>query len=489
MPAIAAPILAGVAAILYTYLASGAIENDHFVMLARAHQVLYGDWPVRDFEDPGMPLAYLVSAAAAAVFGPTLLVNVILSILLFGMAVGVTFALARDVSNSTIGALAAAVTILVYPRLYNTTKVLVPVIAMALAWRYARHPSNRRVVGLALWTAVAFLLRHDYATYVGLSNVVLLTLAHRHNVREAARAVVLYVALSSIFVAPWLAYVEWNEGLADYFAAATRFTAGEARRTATTPPQWPFYALVAIPLLALATCRRLDSRAVPLAAAAVLLLVMNIVFLRDAIAARVADVVAPTAIVAAAVAGRLLSRFPARTTRVAVLVGALVVASVAITTHRISTPTDVFSRPLVVTARLRSAAPEIQPVPARAPLITFLDRCTNPAERILVGGFAPEIPVLAHRAFAAGLPAWIPGYYEHPDDVARAIHRLDVESVGAVVLLGAGALRPWPALDEWVRGHGFEEYAVQSIDPRLRVWLPRRPPASIDAATMLPCGS
>ena len=68
-------MLIGAAAFIFRYLTSGAIENDHFIMLARAHQVLYGDWPVRDFEDPGQPLAYLVSTAAAAAFGPTLLVN------------------------------------------------------------------------------------------------------------------------------------------------------------------------------------------------------------------------------------------------------------------------------------------------------------------------------------------------------------------------------------------------------------------------------
>src|ERR1051325_11981338 len=75
--------LAVAAGFTYAYLASGAIENDHFVMLARAHQVLYGDWAVRDFEDPGMPLAYLISSAAAAVFGPSLLVNVLLSLAFF----------------------------------------------------------------------------------------------------------------------------------------------------------------------------------------------------------------------------------------------------------------------------------------------------------------------------------------------------------------------------------------------------------------------
>src|SRR5258705_11717765 len=86
-PAVAAALV-GAAAFASVYLATGAIENDHFVMLARAHQVLYGDWPGRDFEDPGMPLAYLLSAAAATIFGPTVFVNVFLSLVLFGITAG-----------------------------------------------------------------------------------------------------------------------------------------------------------------------------------------------------------------------------------------------------------------------------------------------------------------------------------------------------------------------------------------------------------------
>ena len=37
---------------------------------------------------------------------------------------------------------------------------------MWLAWRYADAPDRRRLVALALWSAVAFLLRHDYVVYV-----------------------------------------------------------------------------------------------------------------------------------------------------------------------------------------------------------------------------------------------------------------------------------------------------------------------------------
>src|ERR1044071_5874033 len=117
-PAVAAA-LAGAGGFIYVYLAGGAIENDHFVMLARAHQVLFGDWPVRDFEDPGMPLAYLVSSVAAAIFGPSLLVNVILSLALFGVAVALTYLLAFRASGSAlVAAVAVAITIAIYPRLY-----------------------------------------------------------------------------------------------------------------------------------------------------------------------------------------------------------------------------------------------------------------------------------------------------------------------------------------------------------------------------------
>src|SRR5471032_3084057 len=66
LPGVAAGALAiGLLAFAFRYLTVGTIENDHFVMLARAQQVLHGDWPVRDFEDPGQPLFYLLTAGAA----------------------------------------------------------------------------------------------------------------------------------------------------------------------------------------------------------------------------------------------------------------------------------------------------------------------------------------------------------------------------------------------------------------------------------------
>src|SRR5437870_4023594 len=191
-PTTTAFIVGGVA-FAARYLLTGAIENDHFVTLARALQVLDGDWPVRDFEDPGFPLSYLVSTAVAAVFGPSLFVNVLLCILLLAVTSALTYLLAvRATGSITAGAVAAAFTVAIYPRLYNATKVIVPVVAIWLAWRYVDAPRRRTLVALAAWTAIAFLLRHDYLLYVALGNAVLLALCHASAPRYATQQLAIY---------------------------------------------------------------------------------------------------------------------------------------------------------------------------------------------------------------------------------------------------------------------------------------------------------
>ena len=501
----AALIIGGVA-FVYRYLTSGALENDHFVMLARAHQVLYGDWPVRDFVDPGQPLAYLVSTAAAAIFGPTLLVNVVLCIVFLGATAAITYLLAQRASGSAIvGLAAAAITIVIYPRMYNTTKVIVPVVAIWLAWRYADAPGTRRLVALAAWTAIAFLLRHDYVAYVAISNAVLLAVRHAGARGEAARRLGLYAALSLLFISPWLLYVQHYEGVAAYFASALRFVAAEGRRTAGGSPPGLFYTLLLIPVIGILLSSREGpspsgvegprlSRA-QLASASVLVLLIDVVFLRDVLAARLPDVVAPIVVVSAAVTARL---FSARVLNRAAITAAVLVVIVfaafpgAANPDAIPTPAALVRRAVRVTHRLQDAAPEIQPNPRLAPLVAYLTRCTATTDRILVVGFGPEIPVLARRPFAGGLPSWIPGYYEDPDDVARAIARLNREQVGAAVMLDGSTvfMNLWPELGRWVRDRTFDEHAIPSIDSRIRVWLPRvAPGAPADAATGLPCRS
>jgi hypothetical protein len=82
-------------------------------------------------------------------------------------------------------------------------------------------------VVLAIWTAVAFLLRHDYLVYVALGNVVLLIACHGRAPREAALPIAVYTVLSLLLILPWLLYVQVYEGLPAYFSSAVRFTAAE----------------------------------------------------------------------------------------------------------------------------------------------------------------------------------------------------------------------------------------------------------------------
>jgi hypothetical protein len=484
-------VVVGVVAFVVRYALTGAIENDFFVTFARALQVLYGDWPVRDFEDPGFPLSYLLSSAVAALFGPSLLVNVLLSVLLVAVTSAVTYLLTyRATASQTAALVASAITVAFYPRLYNATKVIVPVTAIWLAWRYADAPRPRRLVGLALWTAVAFLLRHDYLVYVALGNIVLLIACHRHEAREAALRLVVYAGLSLLFILPWLMYVQAYEGIPAYFSSAVRFTAAEGRRTATGSLPWLFFGLVAIPVAALIASFRpgLHLKRGQLASAAVMLLSLDVVFLRDVLAARIPDVVASTAVVALATAAHVLStRAVARGATIAALVIAVLQAATKISTP--PQPADAFRRLSDVTQRVRRVSPEIMPNPSLAPLVRYLAHCTNPDDRILVAGFGPEIPALARRPFAARLPTWIPGYYEDGADVDRALLRLGRERLGAAVFLDGTMVvaQSWPALLQAIRDRGFDEYAVTPINSRIRVWLPHAADANRDPATELPC--
>src|SRR5258705_13064265 len=228
-----------------------------------------------------MQLAYLVSSAAAAICGPTVFVNVILSLLLFAVTVALVSVLAGGPGGGASASfVAAAVTIAIFPRLYNATKVLVPVVAMALGWSYVDTPDRKRLTWIAAWTAVAFLLRHDYLLYVALSNVTLLAAAHRGDAGAAGRRLMQYAALTLLFMTPWLVYLQWGGGLADYVGPPIRFTEIERRRNAARPPPRLLYALAAGAATALLVWWRQgwSAATTKLASAAVLLLSMDVVF-------------------------------------------------------------------------------------------------------------------------------------------------------------------------------------------------------------------
>jgi len=335
-------------------------------------------------------------------------------------------------------------------------------------------------------------MRHDYAVYVAAGTVTLLVLCHASDLRLLAVRLAAYVALSLLFIAPWLVYVGLFEGVGEYFASAFRFVAAEGRRTTTTLPP-AFFALTAVPIAGLIAAARHGDRPgrAHLVSASVILFTLDVVFLRDVLGARIPDVIAPTAVVGAAIAGRLMSQ---RIMRAAATVGfvVLVVAAAALLPTRAQSgvPVNALARVSQISRRLRDVSAEIIPNPSMAPLIAYLSQCTNPGDRVFVAGFGPEISALAHRPFAARLPTWIPGYYEDAADVRRALTRLRSERLGAAVFLDGTTVveHSWPDLMAAIRDRGFVEYVPASATGRLRVWLPRElRDARHDSATDLPC--
>lgn len=491
----AVAVLIGAVAFAARYALTGAIENDHFVTFARALQVLHGDWPVRNFEDPGFPLSYLLFSGIAALFGPSLFVNVLLCVFLLALTSAFTYLLTfRGTGSQTAAIAAAAFTVDVYPRLYNATKVIVPVVAIWLAWRYADAPRRGRLFALAAWTAIAFLLRHDYFVYVTLGNIVLLATSDGPPLQSVTR-VGRYFALSLLLMLPWLLYVQMSEGLPAYFSSALEFTAVEGRRTATGTMPWVFFAFLAVPIAGLIASWKRGTHLSrgQLASAAVMLLSLDFVFLRDVLAARIPDVIAPTAIVAAATAAHVLPAHVSKRVVTVVAVVAILAAVVQITTKAaaVPTPPEATRHLMDVTQRLQRVSPEIMPNPSLAPLVAYLARCTSAGARVLVTGFGPEIPALANRPFAARLPTWIPGYYENELEVDRALTQFGREQVGAAIFLDGTSVvaRSWPALLHAVKARGFEEHTVAGMNPRVRVWLPPVGGELRDTATDLPCAA
>src|SRR5687767_9496018 len=80
----------------------GGFENDQFVHLARAQQMTFGELPVRDFPEPGLPLTHALSALAQYAIGPTLWSEAVLTIGAVALASALLLVLAVRASGSLL---------------------------------------------------------------------------------------------------------------------------------------------------------------------------------------------------------------------------------------------------------------------------------------------------------------------------------------------------------------------------------------------------
>src|SRR5688572_8855895 len=170
-----------------------------------ARQLLFGEWPMRDFIDPGRPLTVALSAVGQWI-APNLRSEAILTMGALAVGAGITFWLASQASRSLLlGLAAAAVVILILPRLYSYPKILVFSLTLLAVWRYIDRPTIGRLGVLAATIVFAFLMRHDFGLYAGLATGA--TVFVTPNV-FAWRRTLTFVALGILVAAPYLLWLD-----------------------------------------------------------------------------------------------------------------------------------------------------------------------------------------------------------------------------------------------------------------------------------------
>jgi hypothetical protein len=464
-------------AALWQFLTYNGFPNDHYFHVARARQMLLGEWPVRDFVDPGAPLQYVISAASRWLFGDIAAAELV--VVAFGVAVGAaaTVVCASWLARSVVVAAGVALLeVLASPRSYSYPKMVLYGLAGCLIVAIAERGSRARLVLAGVLTAAAFLMRHDHGLFIGVACAAAIVLS-APGVRDAARRFGLFAAVVAVLLAPWAAWVQYYQGLVPYFQMGITVSRREADisllrdlpqlqfSAGLTPDNlqaWLYYLFWILPpvCVLLALWRRVTRREqwsgewVAICAIAVMAVALDATFLRNPLATRLADATVPAALLGAWLIGLAWSMksplaiaLSARTATAVVLVCTLVaIWGLGDVTGKLD-DVGVFEDDLehlqehtaATVAALTMPEVDLRKHPSRVsaalvPFLRYVSRCTETTDRMLVSGPYPEIFVYARRGFAGGHIAFLEAIYHSDADQELTLKRMERESVPFVVL-------------------------------------------------------
>ena len=468
----------------FRFLATAEFNNDHFVHLAAAQQVLFGDWPTRDFIDIGRPLQIVASAVAQRVIGPDLFAEAILVSAAYGLAAALTAAVVVATTGSPLAAAGAVlVEVVAFPRTYSYPKVLAIAAGLWLIGHFLRNPVRGRRMLMAAGVGIAFVLRHDLGMFVAIGGLVAsMVAAPAATWQQRCRSALTFAALVVTFVLPYLIYVQANGGLSNYVATALEqnrlepgyvwpnpFTAGSA---------WDaqlLYAFHLLPVLALGISlvhwKGGDHswRTGFIIATACLAISLNFGLIRDVIRARIPDAIVPFVVLGAWLAHPVS---PPRPRYVAIAAGiGFVVAGLALADaanivenlNRAGLDSRIWSQPGLLRVRFAERSAQLHDrvsgsSPSRTalvlrPFFRYLDRCTTREHRLFLGGLIPEVAYLAQRPFAGG-------GYEHYNfsslvNQQKVVDRLRTQLTPFAVIPAGGdsRLEDFPIVSTYIRRH------------------------------------
>jgi hypothetical protein len=461
---VGAAVIAGVATALVRFLGLEGFSNDHFQYLAAAQQMRLGEWPTRDFADPGMPLMYAASAAAQVVFGHSLFAEAMLMAIVYGVTSTLVVIAAWRASRSwVVAVLACVLCVMAFPLPASYPRALLYALGPLAMWAWVRRPTGPRLFFISLIVCVAYLFRQEHGLNLGLAAIVTVALAPGDARVMKTRLMTLGVLILLVSL-PYAVYIQRSQGILSASASSWEFSRREADRTALHLAAYGsgdavrlYYLFHALPLIAAAVVA-LDVRrgrtedALMGAPLVVLAFLANMNFLRDPLPVRLPDAIVPAVLVAAWLAGRAL-RVPSLPLRSVALTGAAVLmfigaSSVAVVGRtqenlaRTNLSVGLSSLPQLVrdrTAQLKSRYDRQQLPDGRilslVGLFDYLDRCTTPSHRLLVAGNAPEIYVYAQRPFAAGHSTFLEGYYQSESEQQQMLDRVRQQVVAFALML------------------------------------------------------
>lgn len=502
----------------------GGFTNDHFLYLAGAQHVLYGEWPTRDFLDPGLPLMFVVSALAQVMAGRTLFAEAVVVALAFAAAATLTAAAVREMTGSRVlGLLAALLEVAVVPRAYGYPKLLTYAALFFLLQRYVTRPTPGRLLACASAIVVAFLFRHDHGIYLGFGAVLTAGLAAPSGSGwEGARRAGTLAGACALLTAPYLVYVQFYGGLWSYLQKGLEFRAAELVRQQYVWPSlvgdeafqaillysyWTLPVGAALVLVRVsrraADARRIVARVAPIAVVALL---MNSSFLRSSLNARLPDAIVPAVMLGAWLthcAWQARHRWLWRSVSLALI--ALLASSVV----AVGSTVEWLRRgnllepdiPLLLAVERNAALlrgpnlARLVPSSSAEGLLPFYDyvaRCTTREHRLILVGFIPEVPFFTKRMFAGGRPAFVAGYYDSWAYQQSVLAHLRQQTVPFVLVAGSSARefdRSFPLVARDVRLR-YVPLATFGDDPaaNVQVLVDRTLPVSAsDADTSWPC--
>jgi hypothetical protein len=441
-----------------------AFVNDHFDHLSKARQVLHGEYPVRDFFDPGRPLTVGLSAVALALSHDTLLGEAVLTMGAIAVGVMLVYWLAQRYTGSVLwGYWAAACMLTIDLRLYNYPKALVPMVAVWLIVRYLDVPSAARAVCLGAWGGLGFLFRHDLGVYLAVATLAALLLR-----RSRARNVAIVGAAAALVAAPYLIYLqqinslgsvaaEGSEGLISAARVSWRPFVGPVDSSAwlrINAENWLFYLFFVTPLVAfgLWLARRV---APPLSAhvvtLAVLCTALVLFLIRGNLDSRLPDVAAPSFVLAAWLLAALFDAGRARTAYWRWILPAAAVAAAAVTLASVQELVEWQTARRVTRAITRLPTSITEPIAylSAEPLVAWendrgttglrglarwMRSCTAIDDRFLVFGYYPEVFFYARRLFAGGMLFFNAGYFSRPAEQRLTVERLRQQRTPFVIV-------------------------------------------------------